>query len=154
MINQTVFRRGAPRAPQDLTEWVYLDGVHETLVALAARGYLLLVCTNQPDVARGWQTRDQVDMFHRLLEQELPIARIYACFHDNDAACECRKPKPGMLVQGAADFDIDLARSFMIGDRADRHRRRPRGRLPHRPPEATRATEPGGSAGSRNRRAA
>ncbi len=117
VINQTVFRRGAPRAPQDLSEWVYLDGVQETLGALAARGYLLLVCTNQPDVARGWQTREQVDAFHQMIERELPISRVYACFHDGDDACECRKPKPGLLLQGAADFGIDLARSFMIGDR-------------------------------------
>ena len=118
VINQTVFRRGAPRAPQDLTEWVWITGIHDTLAALTARGYVLLVCTNQPDVARGWQTREQVDLFHRLIERELPISRVYACFHDNEAACECRKPKPGMIVQGAADYDIDLGLSFMIGDRA------------------------------------
>jgi D-glycero-D-manno-heptose 1,7-bisphosphate phosphatase len=118
VINQTVIRRGAPRAPQDLSEWVWIDGVHETLLELRARGYLLLVCTNQPDVVRGWQTREQVDEFHRLIERELPIARVYACFHDDAAACSCRKPRPGMLLQGAQEFSVDLASSWMVGDRA------------------------------------
>src|ERR1700712_2802102 len=99
VINQTVIRRGAQRAPQDLSEWAWIEGVHETLQALSARGYLLFVCTNQPDVVRGWQTREQVDAFHALIERELPVARIYACFHDNHADCVCRKPRPGMLLQ-------------------------------------------------------
>ena len=118
VINQTVFRRGAPRAPQDLSEWVWVDGVHQTLGVLRARGYELIVCTNQPDVSRGWQSREQVDAFHRMIEQELPISRIYTCFHDNAAACACRKPKPGMLLQASADFGIDPGRSFMVGDRS------------------------------------
>src|ERR1700755_2314749 len=95
VINHTVLRRGAQRAPQDLSEWTWVAGVHDTLRELAARGYSLFVCTNQPDVVRGWQTREQVDEFHALIERELPVTRIYACFHDGAAACECRKPRPG-----------------------------------------------------------
>jgi D-glycero-D-manno-heptose 1,7-bisphosphate phosphatase len=118
VINQTVFRRGAQRAPQDLTEWAWIDGVHETLRTLSERGYTLIVCTNQPDVVRGWQSREQVDEFHALIERELPVARIYACFHDNTAACDCRKPKPGMLLQAGRDLSVELAGSWMIGDRS------------------------------------
>lgn len=118
VINHTIFRRGAQRAPRDLTEWVWMDGVHDTLRELSARGYTLFVCTNQPDIARGWQTREQVDAFHALIERELPVARIYACFHDTNAGCECRKPLPGMLLQAAREFGVELARSWMVGDRA------------------------------------
>jgi len=118
VINQTVFRRGAQRAPQDLSEWAWIDGVHDTLRALSARGYALIVCTNQPDVVRGWQTRDRVDAFHALIERELPVSRIYACFHDTADACACRKPKPGMLLRAAEELSVELARSWMIGDRA------------------------------------
>jgi D-glycero-D-manno-heptose 1,7-bisphosphate phosphatase len=118
VINHTVFRRGSRRAPQNLGEWVWVEGVHETLLALRARGYELFVCTNQPDVSRGWQTRDQVEAFHELIERELPITRIFACFHDDAAGCDCRKPKPGMLLRAGAEFGIDLALSFMVGDRA------------------------------------
>lgn len=118
VINQTVFRRGAERAPQDLSEWAWIKGVHETLRTLAARDYALIVCTNQPDVVRGWQTREQVEVFHALIERELPVSRIYACFHDHADACECRKPKPGMLLQATRELGVDLAGSWMIGDRS------------------------------------
>lgn len=118
VINGTVMRRGAARAPQDLSEWTWIEGVHETLHALHASRYLLIVCTNQPDVVRGWQTREQVELFHRHIVSELPVARIYACFHDAADACACRKPRPGMLLSASADFNVDLTQSFMVGDRA------------------------------------
>jgi D-glycero-D-manno-heptose 1,7-bisphosphate phosphatase len=118
VINRTVWRRDAARAPQDLSEWVWVDGVHDTLRELSARGYVLLACTNQPDVARGWQTREQVDEFHALIERELPVTRVYACFHDSADACTCRKPLPGLLLTAAQDYAVDLASSWMVGDRA------------------------------------
>ncbi|MEY4578284.1 MAG: hypothetical protein RL701_2987 [Pseudomonadota bacterium] len=118
VINQTVHRRGKARAPQDFSEFAWVEGLQSALAALHARGFLLLVCTNQPDVARGWQTREQVEAFHRHITSELPIARVYACFHDDADGCECRKPRPGMLLAGARDFAVDLASSYMVGDRA------------------------------------
>ena len=117
VINQTVFRRGAQRAPQDLSEWAWIEGVHETLRSLAGRGYTLIVCTNQPDVIRGWQSRAQVDEFHALIQRELPVTRIYACFHDDAAACACRKPRPGMLHQAERELGVELSSSWMVGDR-------------------------------------
>jgi len=57
VINLTVFRKGAHRAPADLSEFAYVSGLEPTLEALKSRGYVLIVCTNQPDVARGWQPR-------------------------------------------------------------------------------------------------
>ena len=73
--------------------------------------------TNQPDVARGTQTREAVDAMHARLRAELPLDAIYACWHDDADACACRKPKPGMLVDAARDLGLDLAHSFMVGDR-------------------------------------
>jgi len=118
VINKTVQRRGAARAPQDFSEFAWVDGVHAALATLHLRGYLLLVCTNQPDVARGWQSRDQVEAFHRHILDALPIARVYACFHDAADNCECRKPKPGMLLTGGQEFAVDFAQSYMVGDRS------------------------------------
>ncbi|HEX4354394.1 MAG TPA: HAD family hydrolase [Polyangiales bacterium] len=117
VINVPMVRDGLPFAPKDMSEFAFMEGAHETLNALKARGYVLLVVTNQPDVARGWQAIEQVEEFHRHIEAELPVSRIYACFHDNAHACECRKPKPGMLIQGSREFDIDLTQSFLVGDR-------------------------------------
>lgn len=118
VINQTILRDGAQRAPQDFSDFVFVEDVHATLCTLHERGYVLLVCTNQPDVARGWQTRAQVDAFHAHICAQLPVARVYACFHDNSDACECRKPKPGLLLQGSREHAVDMTQSFMVGDRA------------------------------------
>lgn len=118
VINHTVVRRGARRAPQDLSEWVWMESVHATLRTLRERGYELFVCTNQPDVSRGWQSREQVEAFHQLLQRELPLTRVFACFHDEADGCLCRKPKPGMLLAASVEFGVQLTRSFMVGDRA------------------------------------
>lgn len=94
-----------------------MEGVSETLAGLSARGYLLLVITNQPDVARGTTARHTVEAFHRKLLDELPIAHVYSCFHDDSDGCGCRKPKPGMIFQARDEYGIDLAASWVVGDR-------------------------------------
>ncbi len=83
-------------------------------------GYLLVVATNQPDVGRGTLAREAVESIHEWLLGQLPIERIMTCFHggvEYGEKCDCRKPQPGMLLQAAEIFDIDLRKSFMIGDR-------------------------------------
>jgi len=91
--------------------------VHKDLAILKQLGYLLLVVTNQPDVATGKTRRATVEEMHSYLQTQLPLDGVYSCYHQDNDLCECRKPKPGMLLQGAADHDVDLESSFMIGDR-------------------------------------
>ena len=117
VINASVVRDGKPYPPDSVDEMEILPGVDEALTALRAAGFELIVVTNQPDVARGKQTRAAVDAIHAKLSAELPLDAIYACFHDDAEACDCRKPKPGMLVNAARDRGIDLPSSFMVGDR-------------------------------------
>ena len=117
VINASVVRDGKPYPPDSVDEMEILPGVDEALTALRAAGFELIVVTNQPDVARGKQTRAAVDAIHAKLSAELPLDAIYACFHDDAEVCDCRKPKPGMLVNAARDRGIDLASSFMVGDR-------------------------------------
>ena len=79
-----------------------------------------MVATNQPDVGRGTLAREAVETIHGWLLQQLPIDRVMTCFHGGAAfgdPCDCRKPQPGMLFQAAEALKIDLAKSFMIGDR-------------------------------------
>jgi D-glycero-D-manno-heptose 1,7-bisphosphate phosphatase len=73
--------------------------------------------TNQPDVARGTSSRDLVDGIHERLKSTLDLDAIFTCFHDDADACDCRKPKPGLLYRAAKDLGIDLPSSFMVGDR-------------------------------------
>jgi D-glycero-D-manno-heptose 1,7-bisphosphate phosphatase len=94
-----------------------LPGVPEALAALRAAGYCLIIVTNQPDVARGTLRRETVDAVNRRLQRELRLDGVYACCHDDADQCDCRKPQPGMLREAAREFGLDLAASFMVGDR-------------------------------------
>jgi D-glycero-D-manno-heptose 1,7-bisphosphate phosphatase len=80
-------------------------------------GFLLIVATNQPDVARGLVPREVVDEMHRCLGNALPLDDIRACFEEDGPSCRCYKPKPGLLLDAAAYWGIDLGRSYMVGDR-------------------------------------
>jgi len=117
VLNAAVVKDGKPYPPATADALEILPGVGDALAKLRAAGYLLVVVTNQPDVARGAQTRAAVDAIHARLRTELPLDAIYTCFHDDSDACTCRKPAPGLIVTAAAAFGIDLAHSFMVGDR-------------------------------------
>jgi len=94
-----------------------MPGATDACEQLHALGYLLIVVTNQPDVARGTQRREVVEAIHERLRRDVPLDDIRVCYHDDTDACACRKPKPGLLVEAARDWGVDLASSFMIGDR-------------------------------------
>jgi D-glycero-D-manno-heptose 1,7-bisphosphate phosphatase len=120
VINRPLIRDGKPFPPVSVDEFEILPGVTEACEALKELGFLLVVATNQPDVGRGTLVREEVETVHRWLLQQLPIDRLMVCFHGGAAygdPCGCRKPQPGMLLEAAEALKIDLAKSFMIGDR-------------------------------------
>ena len=108
---------GAPRPPAGLAEFALVDGAAEACRRLGSLGFLRIVVTNQPDVARGTQRREVVEAMHRRLRDSVSVDDIRICYHDDDDGCNCRKPKPGLLESAAHDWGIDLAASYMIGDR-------------------------------------
>ncbi len=117
VINRAVVRDGTPHPPATLAELEILPDVPEALRDLKGHGFELFVITNQPDVARGTQTRDAVEGINRKLASTLPLDDIIVCYHSDQDNCSCRKPKPGMLLDAARKHNIDLTVSFMIGDR-------------------------------------
>ncbi len=117
VINESVVRDGKPYPPATLAELKVPPDVADALARLKAAGFRLVVVTNQPDVARGTQSRDVVESIHARLRSTLPIDEFRACFHDDVDDCECRKPKAGMLVDAAAGAGVTLSDSFMVGDR-------------------------------------
>lgn len=123
VINRAVVRGGRPYPPASLEELELLPGVPEALGRLRAAGFRLIVVTNQPDVARGATTRSAVEAIHRGLREggpgrpPLPIDRFMVCYHDDADGCGCRKPAPGMLLEAARDEGLELAASYMVGDR-------------------------------------
>ena len=84
---------------------------------MRAAGYVIVIATNQPDVATGKQSREVVDAMHDRLRRELAVDDIRVCFHVDADGCACRKPRPGMLVEAARQWNLDLAASVMVGDR-------------------------------------
>jgi D-glycero-D-manno-heptose 1,7-bisphosphate phosphatase len=108
-----------------------LGGVARALARLSAAGYKLIVVTNQAAIARGLMSEEDLHRFHQALDEQFDLlgARVdayYACPHHPDPAkarrtdlaldCECRKPKPGLILRAAKDLDLDLARSWLVGD--------------------------------------
>jgi len=117
VVNRFTMRDGTPRPPAGVDELEVYPDAAEALRKLKEAGYLLIVVTNQPDIARGTQTRQAVDQINAALGEALPIDEFVVCAHDNADNCLCRKPKPGMVLEAAARHAVDLRQSFLIGDR-------------------------------------
>lgn len=117
VINNVVLRDGKPHPPKNLAELIIPDEVLPALNGLKQAGFLLIVVTNQPDVARGTTDQLTIDKIHEFLLKQLPLDAIRVCYHDDMDNCACRKPKPGLLLQAAKDYNIALDNSYMIGDR-------------------------------------
>jgi D-glycero-D-manno-heptose 1,7-bisphosphate phosphatase len=119
VINRALEREGKPHPPTTVAEFEILPEVPAALARLKAAGFLLVVVTNQPDVGRGTLAKKVVETIHSHMLAQLPIDRVEVCFHPGQGAseCDCRKPKPGMLRRAAAELNIDLSQSWMVGDR-------------------------------------
>ena len=117
VLNQAVVRGGKPYPPSSLAEFKLIPGVREAVISLHENGWILIVVTNQPDVARGTALRSQVEEMNDYLLNLLPLDEIKTCFHDSGDCCDCRKPQPGALLTAAAEYDLNLKKSFMVGDR-------------------------------------
>lgn len=117
IINRAITRQGKPYPPTRLEDVEILSGTISSLKQLDSAGYILIGITNQPDVARGVQSRAVVEAINKLIESKLPVREIFVCYHDNVDDCSCRKPKPGLILHAAEKYRLDLSRSWMIGDR-------------------------------------
>lgn len=121
-LNRQVIRDGRPYPPAKLEEFVLFPDVVEACARLAGAGYALVVATNQPDVGRGTQEQSVVEAMHARLRAWVPqIERVEVCYApglDRLAPPDRRrKPEPGMLLDAAAALGLDLAKSWMVGDR-------------------------------------
>lgn len=117
---------------RSIDQFELIPGVAEAIKKINASGYLCIVVTNQPVIARGEVTMDELDSIHKKMETELGFAGayvdgLYYCPHhphkgyegevvELKIECDCRKPKPGMLIKAAEEFNIDLNSSYMVGD--------------------------------------
>lgn len=113
-----------------IEDFSFVPGAPEAIRRLKEAGFLVIVVTNQSGVARGYFPMEAVEALHRHIQAELAAAgtsidAFYVCPHHPTAGagdyrtdCDCRKGNPGMLLRAARDHDIDLGRSYMIGDKS------------------------------------
>jgi D-glycero-D-manno-heptose 1,7-bisphosphate phosphatase len=117
VLNEAIVHDGKPCPPRNLSELVITLGARATLEELKREGFSLVVVTNQPDIRRGTAKRADVYNINAHLAALLPLDAIEVCEHDDTEQCDCRKPKPGMILRAREKLGLDLARSFMVGDR-------------------------------------
>lgn len=117
VLNANVMRDGRPVAPETIDAFRLLPGVPEAARRLKEAGFLLVVVTNQPDVGTGRTPRAAIEAMHDIVRTEIGVDDIRTCTHTDADHCDCRKPKPGMILAAAAEHGIDLARSYLVGDR-------------------------------------
>jgi D-glycero-D-manno-heptose 1,7-bisphosphate phosphatase len=117
VLNESIVRNGKPYPPASLEELKLFPDASPALARLKGAGFLLVVVTNQPDVARGTQSREIVEAMHARIAVALPIDDFFVCWHDDADGCYCRKPLPGLLHSAANAYEVDIHESFLIGDR-------------------------------------
>ncbi len=121
VINRVTVRNGTPHPPCDAEEFELYEDVPDGCARLKAANFLLVVITNQPDVGRGTQSRQAAEAMNLKMQSALPLLdRIEICYHAGERygqPCDCRKPRPGLILRAAAELNIDPRRSYVIGDR-------------------------------------
>ena len=118
VINKTVIKEGLPFSPPSFVQLEILPGVKESISKLQKLNFVCLVVTNQPDVSRGKIEKKTVIKMNNYLKDEIKLDDFFVCYHDDHDNCECRKPKPGLILDAGKKWNIDLKRSYLIGDRS------------------------------------
>ena len=117
VLNEAIVREGKPYPPSTLAEVRIVDGAIEGCRLLKCAGFVLVGVTNQPDVARGTAKKETIEAINGHIRARVGLDDFRVCYHDDADRCRCRKPNPGLLLDAARDWGIDLAGSFMVGDR-------------------------------------
>lgn len=117
ILNQVRIERQFQVSPLTLEDLRVNQAAVPLLKKLKAAGLTLIATTNQPGLSRGYQSRRELDRIHDLLRQKLPLDDILVCPHDETDLCPCRKPKPGLLVEAAFQWHLDLDHSFVVSDK-------------------------------------
>jgi len=117
VLIRAVVRGGQPFPVKRADEVEVLDGATEACAALRQAGLLVVVVTNQPDVARGTATVAAVQAINDEIARTVEVDAFLSCLHDDADGCQCRKPRPGMLTYAADRWDVALTSSFIVGDR-------------------------------------
>ena len=116
VINKVIIRNEKPSSPWKLEEFEIFPEVKECLTAFKEMGFLNIVFTSQPDISRGNLKSEELEKMHKIILEMLPVDEIMVCPHDDKDNCQCRKPKPGLIIEAAKKWSIDFKKSYVIGD--------------------------------------
>ena len=117
VLNQVRVERQHQVSPLTLEEFHPEQKAVAEIKRLKAAGLVVIATTNQPGLSRGYQSRRELDRMHALLRRTFDLDDLLVCPHDETDRCPCRKPKPGLLVEAAFTWHLDLDRSFVISDK-------------------------------------
>jgi len=117
ILNLDRVERGQPMPPLFLEQMEPKTEALEPLRQLKAAGFLLIATTNQPGLSHGTLSRRELDRMHSILRQMFGLDDIFICPHDADDCCPCRKPKPGLLIEAAFKWHVNMERSFVISNK-------------------------------------
>lgn len=117
VLNDAKIIDGKPHPPDNLLHTQITYGARDTLDTLQKMGYILLVVTNQPDVADGIKSKETEQEIENFIIESLPLDDYFSCIHKREDNCKCRKPNIGMFIQANEKYNIDFSRSWIVGDR-------------------------------------
>ena len=117
VLSKTLLINGKSFAPRNLKDFKLFFDAAESTKKLKSAGFMVFVVTNQPDVGRKLISKKVLKKMHDKLKKKTKVDAIYTCTHSQNMNCYCRKPKPGMILEAAKKYKINLKNSFMIGDR-------------------------------------
>lgn len=117
VINDVVWRDGVASSPRRLDELDLRPDAAGAVRRARAAGFVTVVVTNQPDLSRGLLPTDAAAAIDDAVRRRVGVDAQYVCGHERSDGCPCRKPRPGLLLRAADELGLDLARSWMVGDR-------------------------------------
>ncbi len=117
VLNRSFVRDGKPYAPRCLADFRLLPRVGHAVQRLKDVGFMVVVVTNQPDIGNGFVDPAAVAAMNDLLMARVAVDEVLVCPHKQTEGCDCRKPRPGMLLEAAKRHGLNLSASFMVGDR-------------------------------------
>ena len=118
IINVPIISNQKPFSPRKVEDFHLHPSIKKIFQKLREHKFMIIVCTNQPDITRRLMLQEQLDNMHKIITEHLQPDAIYVCPHDNCDQCNCRKPRPGMILRASEEFSIDLKKSYVLGDRS------------------------------------
>lgn len=117
IINQIEVKNGKSLSPRNFSDFKVFPFIKDLLKSFQKKGYLNLIFTNQPDISRLLMDQKELELMHEFLMNNYPISKIYYCPHSEEDKCFCRKPLPGMILNGIKDFSLEVNECLIVGDR-------------------------------------